>query len=173
MFKALAGIQRHIALTLALPLLIGFPQAATAQEEEKLAKIQELMEILQVAERADNFLKVFVKQNQEQVESANPGLEDVAAELMREKVLPAMRGRLPEYLEIVTELYAEEFTLAELEQTVAFYSSPTGRKWMQIEPRLRGYREQIALQWGSRISGQVMREFEADFQKRGLAMPPI
>jgi len=49
-----------------------------------------------------------------------------------------MRAGLAEFLtaelwqEIVAEVYAKNFTAAELQETVAFYGSPTGRKILGV-----------------------------------------
>jgi hypothetical protein len=65
-----------------------------------------------------------------------PSQEDLA------QVESVMRASLAEFLtaelwrETVAKVYAENFTAAELQETVAFYGSPTGRKILGLGRRL-------------------------------------
>ncbi len=173
MVPVFGGILRQAFLMLAVAIVLGVPQPASAQDEAKVAKTRELIEVLNMVERADSLATVMVTQMQALVTTANPGKEDIAADLMREKFLPAMRRHLPGYVELVVGLYAEHFSLAELEETIAFYQSPTGRKWIETQPLVLQQSQQLAVGWAQRVVAEVMREVEADFQKRGLELPPI
>ena len=173
MFKAPAGILHHLALALSLALFIGLPQAAAAQDEEKIAKTRELIEVMKMVERADRLMIFVMTEMERATTSANPGKEESVAGLVREKFVPAIRRRLPAYLEQVVGLYAEHFTLVELEETIAFYKSPTGRKWIDAQAVVSTRTQQLALGWAQGVMAEVMSEVEADFQERGLMMPPI
>ncbi len=164
---------RHAFLALAVAMMFGVPQSVLAQDEEKIAKTRELIEVLNLIENADTLVTAMMAQMQALASTANPGKEDIAANLMREKFMPAVRRHLPAYMELVVGLYAEHFTLAELDETIAFYRSPTGRKWIETQPLVINQSQQLTLAWSRRVIAEVMHEVEADFQKRGLALPPI
>ena len=173
MLTAFQGTLRRAFPMLALAVCLGTAQPVSAQDEEKIAKTRQLIETLNMIERADSLMTVMMTQMQALVTSANPGKEDVAADLMQEKFMPAMRRHLPGYVELVVGLYAEHFTLAELEETIAFYQSPTGRKWVETQPIVLAQTQRLAVGWAQKVVAEVMREVEADFQKRGLELPPI
>ena len=161
------------ALALAAALAMSFPQPAAALDPDKVAKTRELIEVMNMVERADRLATVLLTQMQNLATSVNPGKEDIAADLMREKFMPVMRRHLPDYIEMVVGLYAEHFTLTELEETIAFYRSPTGRKWIETQPVVLERSQRLALNWAQGVLAEVMDEVEADFQKRGLKMPKI
>lgn len=173
MIPAFIGTQRHAFLTLAVAMVLGLPQPVSAQDEAKAAKTRQLIEVLEMVERADNLAITLMTELQYMATAANPGKDDIVAGLMREKLLPAMRRHLPAYVELVAGLYAEHFTVAELEETIEFFQSPTGRKWIVTQPLVLKQSQKVAVAWAQNVVAEAMRDVEAEFQKRGLKLPPI
>lgn len=79
---------------------------------------------------------------------ADTALPEEKVELVRESVLEAYGVVLPQMIEGSVAMYAEAFTLEELEGLVAFYESPIGRSLMVKSVML------------SRSSGDLLARFQ-------------
>lgn len=73
--------------------------------------------------------------------------------VLREAALEAFGNVLPQMVEANIEIYAQAFTLEELEQLVAFYESPVGRSLMA---------KTVVL---SRQSGEMIQRFQPIMQE--------
>jgi len=69
-------------------------------------------------------------------------------EVVREVTLEAFAAVMPQMMEANVELYADAFTLDELQQLVAFYESPVGRSMMSKTVML------------SRQAGEMVERFQ-------------
>jgi hypothetical protein len=107
------------------------------------------------------------------IESANPGHAKEVTDLLHDRFIPAMRERLPEFTDLAARVYAKHFTVADLEQLIAFYNSPIGKKLLAEQGAMLAEMGQLGQAWGRNVATDVMRKLAPEFQKRGLAMPNI
>jgi len=96
----------------------------------------------------------------------NPGLfkdlNEVANQL-RTELLP----RRNEIVDEIAKLYAQHFSEAELKEVLAFYKSPTGKKFAADEPAVIDQGLQRAEAWSRKMSEEVLARFRAEMKKRG------
>ena len=57
----------------------------------------------------------------------------------------------------MAELYMNNFTEAEIDQILAFYNTPVGKKMVQITPELTKKRMEIGQQWGQELQPMMMK----------------
>lgn len=176
----------HLRRTLVLPRrwlrcaffagMMGLVLAAARAEEPTpaaIAKAKEFMAAAHADKLADQMLTLMEKPLSQLVEQANPGRGKESADLLREKLFPAMRERMPEFTDLAARIYAKHFTVADLEKLIAFYESPIGRKLVAEQPAMLNEMTAVAQAWGENLAAEVMRKLEPEFHKRGLAMPNI
>ena len=114
--------------------------SASAAEPERLAEARALMHAIQIDKQMDAMVSTMSTQVARQLNELGQGGRDprVAAISMQEAML-AMRERASSpggLLDIMTEAYAEQFTLDELRQIRAFYESPVGHRLLEASPRI-------------------------------------
>jgi hypothetical protein len=167
----LAGIAALLALLAGLALAT----AVRAQEPDAaaLAKAKEFIAAAHSIKLADQMLTLMEKPLTQLIEKVNPGRGKEIADLLREKLFPAMRERLPEFTDLASRVYAKHFTAADLDQLIAFYESPIGKKLVAEQPAMLAEMNAVAQAWGQNLAMDVMRKLAPEFQKRGLAMPNI
>ena len=89
---------------------------------------------------------------------ADPRIPVEKREVVQDVALESLTAVMPGYMDRVVAVYAEEFTLEELEGVVAFYESPIGRSLTAKSVIL------------ARRTGELMEyfqpAFEADMQRR-------
>jgi len=157
--------------------VIAFGPATNARAQEPnpaaLAKAKEFIAVAHSIKLADQMLTLMEKPLTQLIEKVNPGRGKEIADLLREKLLPAMRERLPEFTDLASHIYAKHFTAADLDQLIAFYESPIGKKLLAEQPTMLTEMNSVAQAWGQNLAMDVMRKLAPEFQKRGLTMPNI
>ena len=77
-------------------------------------------------------------------------------------------SRAGDYLEWMSQLYAERFTAAELNEVIAFHKSPVGQKMLKAQLEITEQSVVIARAWGQKLGQDVDNEFLIESKKRGL-----
>jgi hypothetical protein len=70
------------------------------------------------------------------------------------------KARPQELVDMVVPIYARHFTQEELEQLLAFYQSPIGKRMVEEQPLLVKESMEAGAEWGKRIAAEAMKEFE-------------
>jgi hypothetical protein len=154
---------------------LALPTAARAEEPDPaaVAKAKEVMAAAHSDRMADQVITMMEKPLSQLIESANPGRAKEVTDLLHDRFIPAMRERLPEFTDLAARVYAKHFTVADLEQLIAFYNSPIGKKLLAEQGAMLAEMGQLGQAWGRNVATEVMRKLAPEFQKRGLAMPNI
>ena len=152
-------------LTGILALLLVFacptpPHAGPDSHREAVARLFELTHLQRLIEESvDGVLALQITQN--------PALAE-----HRE----ALRAFLQKYIgwqalkDDLTAMYLQAFTEAELDQMIAFYSSPTGQKVLRRLPELVQQRNRLAMQRLQEHIGELQQEIGAGTGKQGSKM---
>jgi uncharacterized protein len=138
-----------------------------------LTKARELMEASGVEESFRQLFPIIVRQLGDLLQKANPDRGDEVNEIMETKMTPKVLDRSGELIELVAHVYAEHFTVDELDQLVEFYESPIGRKLVGEQTEVMKESMAIGRRWGTAVGEEVMQELAPEFEKRGLKMPNI
>jgi hypothetical protein len=102
---------------------------------------------------------------------ANPGEEEKVGRAVAELVRPALKRRMPEYLDLAAGIYADHFTRNELDQLLAFYKSPLGQKLKREQGKLVPAISEMAKSWVNRVGNDVLKDASQGLLKRGLQPP--
>lgn len=124
---------RGCVLALVLGLVLpSFAPPAMAQEASAASELeakQDLVRRFFVAIQFDKMMSVMMESMLEPM-MADIDIPEEKRAVFREAALEAMAVVIPQMTEANVILYAEAFTLHELEELVAFYESPVGRSMM-------------------------------------------
>jgi uncharacterized protein len=162
-----------ILATFVVALIMAMPGHAQEPDPAAIAKAKELMEVSEARKLGDQMLSVLEAPLVGLFESANPGRRTEISEFMRERFLPEMRRRLPEFWDLAAAVYAKHFTVAELDELKAFYESPLGRKVIAEQGGLMTELSQIGQVWGGNVAKDLLRRMAREIEDRGLTMPKI
>ena len=78
-----------------------------------------------------------------------------------------LAGREKEIGDGMAQIYAAEFTEAELKDLVTFYKSPLGQKLLASEPRAISFSMSYMNDWAQAFSETVNGAFRTEMKKRG------
>jgi len=164
-------LKRRCVPILLLTLLLPFaPVSSSAQSQTDpvaLAKAKELLAASDMATMRDQIAALLQSQIQALIQRANPGQDAKVEQAMKDLIKPALRQRIPEFMDSAAAVYAKYFTRDELTQLIAFYNSPVAKKFARVAPEITD----LMKQWPNRVGNDVLNETAADLQKRGLKPP--
>lgn len=82
---------------------------------------------------------------------------DMVPEEKREAFKKDVDATLPEFYEQLVDLYMERYTEADIDQMLAFYRSPVGKKMLAETPGLTIKAMEIGEGWGARLQPILMK----------------
>lgn len=160
------------AALIVVMMALSVPHAwGQAKDPVALAKAKELLTVSNLASFRDQMTALVQAQIAALVLDANPGLDDKVDDAVKDLIQPALKKRMPEYLELAAAVYADHFTRNEIEQLLAFYKSPLGQKLMREQDKLVPAMTEMAKKWVNKVGNEVLKETSADLAKRGLKAP--
>jgi uncharacterized protein len=156
---------RVALIALALTAVAG---AARAQEPSpgaiKLAR--ELIELKGATKMWDPIIPGVIEQAKGMFLQTNPGLNKDLNEVttqIRNEYAP----RSGDLSAMVARLYALRFTEPELQEALAFYKTPIGRKIITEEPKVLDDSFAQVQQWAQRFSEEVIKRIREEMKKKG------
>lgn len=144
----------RLAIALAVVSCAVSPLSARAQtasppDTEKMRLVRQLVA---TAHLADQALQVIEQQLPAQ-RASNPR---IPAEFW-DRFIEQARARRGELEEGYVMLYGRNFTTAELRGMIAFYESPIGKRFVEVQPVLMREGMVMGQEWGTRIGADVGR----------------
>ncbi len=132
----------------ALVFLLLTVRAAAAVEPAKHAAIEELLEMTGTAALGKQAAQQMLPNMWKLVKKANPQISDDMVSVMEEELFRAFDETLPKFIAGTVAIYDRYFTMAEINELVAFYKTELGRKTINIMPQLLGETMSFGQQWG-------------------------
>jgi hypothetical protein len=154
------------AAAVALLCLGATPAFAQDPSGSAVATAKELIEIKGGGAMFEPVIPGIIEQAKNTFLPTNPGLAKELTEVanqLRTEFLP----RRAQLMEEIAKLYAQRFSEAELKEIITFYKSPVGKKMATEEPAVLEQSFQLAQQWASRLSEEVLQQYRAEMKKRG------
>ncbi|KAA2237029.1 DUF2059 domain-containing protein [Salinarimonas soli] len=159
-----------LALALALPLL-GAP-AARAEgpvDAARVAAARELIGAMRAVDGVKEAMPMLAGSVRTMIVKANPQTEADIDEVIA-VLHNAMVARVDELVDDIAPIYAEGFSLQELESMTAFYRSPAGAKLAALQPHMMQMTVAVGQRWGERIAAEIEAQVKASLRGKGHAI---
>ncbi|MBS7543001.1 DUF2059 domain-containing protein [Ancylobacter oerskovii] len=145
------------------------PAAAAQPSPERMKLANELLVANGEASTFDSLIPTIIEQAAGSFVQANPDLirdlRDVAKSLV-----PEFEARKSEITAILARTYATQFSEAELNELLAFYRSPTGRKLVEQRQELLDEGLKGIQAWSAKFAQEVESRVRAEMKKRGFTI---
>jgi hypothetical protein len=160
------------ALVLGL-VLLGSSLTATpsfAQEPTagQLAIARELMSLTGTLSTIDRLIPSFAAQVRQQA-ITRPDLAKDLDEVLK-SFQPELEQRRQQIVNAASRVYAKHMTEAEMKDIVAFFKTPSGSKYLKIQPQLVDDVVANIQAWGDQVSEYVITRARTEMAKRGYQM---
>jgi hypothetical protein len=157
-----------LALLLALSSLPASAQQGTpASDPARIAAAKRLFAVSGQEAQFDTVIATMTKGMADLFKQQHPmhgkEIEEGLGALMKKFI-----SRKSEIVEMMAPLYAEKFTVDEINAIAQFYSSPIGQKLVTVQPELTQRSMVLGMDWGKRIGREVETELKSELRKRGV-----
>ena len=149
----------RLAITVATAACAFAPARARGQTASSpdTAKVRLIKQLITDAHLADQALQV-IEQTIPAQRAANPRVPAA----FWDRFLEQARARRGELEDGYVALYDRNFTAAELRGLIAFYESPIGKRFVEVQPVLMREGMAMGQEWGTRIGADVGRTMSAE-----------
>jgi hypothetical protein len=155
------------ALLLGL-VLLGAPAYAQEPTPGQLAVARELISMTGALSTIDRLLPSFAAQVRQQTVTRpdlSKDLEEVLTSLQ-----PELEQRRQQIINATSRVYAKYMTEAEMKDVVAFFKTPSGSKYIKLQPQVIDDVVDTVQAWGDQVSEYVITRARAEMVKRGHQM---
>jgi uncharacterized protein len=160
---ALAAAAWLAVLALTAPLNAQGPDAA------RLAAAKDMMQSAGVAKQFDEVMPLLARQLSTGFIAVAPDRADEIRQVFMELTAKFV-DRKNELIDQIATAYAEQLTLEDLNAITAFYRSPAGVKFVQVQPQMMRQALALGQRWGAQIGREIEAEARRELQKRGIPL---
>jgi hypothetical protein len=151
------------ALVASGPVLAAPPTPAAMQAAGKIAELTGATKVF------SSLIPGVVEQSKLLFLQQNPGLDKDLNEIAA-KMRADLAPRLSELNDHVAQVYAQRFTEQELQQLLAFYQSPIGKKMVAEQATVVNSSLHYAQDWANKLSDEVTAKMREELKKKGHAL---
>ena len=145
--------------------------AAPQVDPATLAAARDLMILTRTDEMAKQMVTALINNLLPLIAKANPGQNDAIKALMEKYFVPALIADFPLLRDKIAILYAQNFSLDELQKLAAFYKTPAGQKYISIAPSIAVQAMQFGRQWGVVAAAKAVKGLIEELKRNNLQVP--
>ncbi len=155
-------------------VLISFTLQSFAQDSEVSEGLETALSQLLVESGAlamgEQMSELFVSQMAQGLRQSHPDLPPAAFEVIREETIAVINEELDRgsFQAMLIPIYAQFYTLEEVQELLAFYRSPIGRKTVEVLPALGRDSAQAGERWGMLVAPTIGARITRRLQEEGF-----
>lgn len=158
---------RRIGAAAGLALAVSVaPAWADETQEAKLKTAREVIDVSGAAETFDGIVPIFLDEAKRTFVRTRPELSKDFDEVIK-TLQPEFEARREQLLNDVAAVYAERFSDQELTDIKTFYTTPSGKKLVQILPAVLQASYEKTNAWSRQMSQDVVSRMRQEMKKRG------
>jgi hypothetical protein len=160
-----------LAATLAILAAVAEPVRAQAPPPDaaRVAAAKELMDLAGVAKQFDTIMPLLAKCLSEAFVAIAPAKADEIRQVFSQ-VAVRFIDRKGELIDQIAALYAQKLGMEDLQAIIAFYKSPPGRRFLEIQPDMTREAMTMGQRWGADIGREIEAEARRELKKRGIEL---
>jgi hypothetical protein len=163
---------KSISTAILLSLIVIVTSPSTVLSEELTpGKEKAILKLLEVTQSKNIGLQMGNAINQSlanSLKTSNPEIPNRAFEILAEETNNLMVKGIDDLINSIIPLYHKYFTKAEIEELLAFYETPIGRKSITIMPQLMGESMALGQKWGENIVPELVANLQSRFKEAGI-----
>lgn len=137
---------------------------------EKLQKVERLLDLTRVERTVETMAPMASKRLGQMLQKRAPKMGDQQRTQLVQTAADTFRAGRDELTQALIPVYAQTFTIEELDHMLAFYDSPTGQAISQKMPQAVGAARQISRRWSQQMAQQAMTEVREEAADMGYKL---
>jgi hypothetical protein len=163
---------KRASIAVAALVVLSFAAPAKAEQNAEALKFaHEIMDITHASALGDQMMTAMMKVLTNSMVASNPGKAKEIDEIINEIVVPEFRKSLPDLMDQSAQTYADNFSVDELKQLLAFYQSDIGKKLIERQPAMLRQQSLIGQVFAQTLMGRVRDKIVKALQEKGLQKP--
>ncbi len=151
--------------------LSGASFAQTAPNPEALRLSREILVATHADKLGDQILDQLVKALGNGLNQANPGSDKAVQDLLQQVFVPEFRKVMPQLLDSSAQVYAQNFSPAELQQILDFYHTEIGQKLVDRLPTIIHQQGEMTQNFMRTFLPQLQAKLLDAAKAKGLKQP--
>lgn len=168
---------RAFLRTLALSAILLSPSIAIAQSSapaqqiaaSHLSAAREVVTLSGITRSFDAIVPQFAEQVKQTFGTTRPEL-NADLEQVLTAIRPEMEDRKTEMVTLAANTFAQRLTEAELTDIAAFFKSPAGRRYVEMQPLILDEMFAEMQGWTQRLSEFIVTRVRAEMKKKGHSL---
>lgn len=159
------------ALLLALLSITAMPAASMAASDISPAKRAAIIQLMETTGSKNIGLQMGSAMIQNLVtamKTGNPDLPDRAVAIIAEETRKLVEQKIDDLLKTIVPIYDQYFTADEINELLAFYQTPIGKKTISVLPRLTQASMLAGQNWGQELFPELVKALQERFQAEGI-----
>ncbi|MEM6495100.1 MAG: DUF2059 domain-containing protein [Pseudomonadota bacterium] len=151
------------ALALGLSLLMT-PHVAADDRAKRIDAAMEVIRTTDNEEVVQTVVNALMGHIKKLMVQAHPGREAIINQVLDDGAEELVKRRSELHAQIA-EVYADEFTTAELRELLKFYRGPLGKKFLKRMPLVTQKTIVLGQRWGRNVASDVISTIQTEIQK--------
>jgi hypothetical protein len=160
---------KFASVAIAMAALSTLPARAAGPEAMQLA--HQILDLTHASAMADQMLSQMMQGLGNELNQANPGRQADVQTVLSQVVAPEFKQSVPGLMEQNAKAYADNFSVDELKQIIAFYQTDLGRKMADKQPALAHAQSEIDDRFGQQFFQRVGPKLDQALAARRLRSP--
>jgi len=154
-------------------LLLASPAAWAVDQPDAaaLAKARELVDASMVPGSSEQMVGGISASVAQLILSVNPGKEERIGPVVDAYFTPLLREHFSELSDVPATAFAKTFTVAELDQLLAFYRPPLGKKYLNAHAKVQVDMSTQGPTITRKLLDQAMKKMGPELGRQGMKVP--
>ena len=162
-------MRRTIVATLGLALVLA-SSAARADDAGRLKLAHEVVETAHAGDNMRALMPTFLGQMRQAL-TQQGGADAHQLDAFMVRFQQRFNDGIPNFIDLVAQVYAREFSDDDLRKLLDFYRSPAGQHLLSKQVMIAQGMTTVGAQWGRSIAQEITQEFEKE--KGGAPSPKL
>lgn len=132
--------------------------AVWAGSFEKQAKIKQLLSVTDWSSMLEEMVPIFSNIMVKDLKKKGVEITAETIDVIKKSTTDVMKASVAPYINRVVGMYNEAYSEEEIDELLAFYSSPTGRKSLHQMAQIQQDAKALGMKWGRSITPQIKAE---------------
>lgn len=154
-------------------LVLGLAAPSVQSEELTAQKREDILQLLEMTgarSLGKQMAVALVAQLSANLRQSRPDIPPEAIDALPEVVGAVFEENIDSFIENVIPLYHKHFTASEIRGMIEFYSTPLGRKTVEVLPALMGESMRAGQQWGEGLAPEIDRRIREHLEQEGVEL---
>ena len=149
--------------------MVGAATYAQAPDSARIEAAKEMLQVSGAAQQFDQAVPLMFDQLARTFTQMAPSKGKEIREVF-DQMIPRFMQRKGELIDQIAELYATEMTLEDLKAVIAFYKTPVGVRFADMQPKIMRESMVLGQRWGERLGQELQEEARRELKRRGINM---